>query len=316
MLLDLSAAFDTVDHDLLLRILRSEIGIRGTALSWFSSFLKGRSQRIRLGSILSETIVIKFGVPQGSVLGPVLFNIYIRSIYKLVKNCGFNIFGYADDHQVTKVFSPAKQLEILTIQILDCFDAIKKWMDHYYLTLNDTKTQIIVFGPSKVLQQVVIHGVRLTSATNIRFVPVVKNLGVQMDNRLTFEKQVTSVKKKAFHTIRNVRKIKYLLNDDQMKVIINSMVISCIDYCNSLYFGIAERLLKQLQMIQNAAAKAITGKYKFDHVGDDIHNLHWLESRSELFLKSHFLHIKLLMALLQFTYRTCLDTAIMVIFQN
>ena len=100
MLLDLSAAFDTVDHDLLLNILEKEIGLRGNVLKWFSSFLKGRSQRIRLGKTTSESITICFGVPQGSVLGPVLFNLYIRSIYKCVQRLDFSIFGYADDHQI------------------------------------------------------------------------------------------------------------------------------------------------------------------------------------------------------------------------
>ncbi|KAL5260539.1 hypothetical protein ACHWQZ_G010621, partial [Mnemiopsis leidyi] len=99
MMLDLSAAFDTVDHDLLLNILMKEIGLRGTVLKWFESFLKGRSQRIRLGSTVSDEIIIKFGVPQGSVLGPVLFNLYIRSIYRYVQALNFTIFGYADDHQ-------------------------------------------------------------------------------------------------------------------------------------------------------------------------------------------------------------------------
>ena len=102
MLLDLSAAFHTVGNDLLLRILEKDIGLRGKVLQWLSSFLKGRSQRIRLGKTNSECITIKFGVSQGSVLGPVLFNLYIRLIYKFVQKFGFNIFGYADDHQTLK----------------------------------------------------------------------------------------------------------------------------------------------------------------------------------------------------------------------
>ena len=154
MMLDLSAAFDTVDHDLLLHILMKEIGLRGTVLKWFESFLKGRSQRIRLGSIVSDEIIIKFGVPQGSVLGPILFNLYIRSIYRFVQALNFNIFGYADDHQILKQFKPVNQGVTLLSQLKDCFKEVKLWMRKYYLAMNDSKTQIIVFGPTSVLNEI------------------------------------------------------------------------------------------------------------------------------------------------------------------
>ena len=101
MLLDLSAAFDTVDHNKLLNILYKEIGIDGTALKWFQSFLIGCCQKVKVGGAESCEIIIKFGVPQGSVLGPVLFNLYIRSLYATVRKMqNFNIQGYADDHQI------------------------------------------------------------------------------------------------------------------------------------------------------------------------------------------------------------------------
>ena len=143
MMLDLSAAFDTVDHDLLLNILMREIGLRGTVLKWFESFLKGCSQRIRLGSTVSDEIVIKFGVPQGSVLGPVLFNLYIRSIYRFVQGLNFTVFGYADDHQILKKFKPINQGVTLLSQLKECFTGVKAWMRRYYLAMNDSKTQRI-----------------------------------------------------------------------------------------------------------------------------------------------------------------------------
>ena len=285
MLLDLSAAFDTVDHDLLLNIRENEIGLRGNVLKWFSSFLKGRSQRIRLGKTTSESITICFGVPQGSVLGPVLFNLYIRSIYKCVQRLDFSIFGYADDHQILKSFKAEGQVNVITHELTRCFSLIKAWMNRFYLQLNDSKTQIIVCGSSRVLSEIQMQGVHLTMGTTVRFASCVKNLGVQMDNHLTFEHQIVKLKQNCFRTLRNICKIRFLLTRSQLKTIVNSLVVSCLDYCNSLYFGIAERLLNQLQLIQNAAAKAVTGKYKYDHLGEDLNDLHWLQIKKRVLFK-------------------------------
>ena len=285
MLLDLSAAFDTVDHNLLLRILKLEIGIRGTALAWFTSFLKDRSQRVRLGRTTSESITICFGVPQGSVLGPVLFNLYLRSIYRVVQSLDFKIFGYADDHQIMKSFSASQQVLVLTQQLKNCFYIIEKWMAQFFLQLNQSKTKLIILGPSKVLKEIEISGVSITSCTNIMFVPTVKNLGFIIDSKLNFHEQIKSLKKKCFHTLRNLRKIRCLLSEKDMKVVVNSLVMSCLDYCNALFIGAGEQQLNQLQLVQNAASKAITGKYKYDHIGDDLLNLHWLDIRKRIIFK-------------------------------
>ena len=292
MMLDLSAAFDTVDHDLLIKILRHEIGLGGKVLQWFTSFLKGRSQRVRLGTFTSEEILIKFGVPQGSVLGPVLFNIYLRSIYKYVQKIGFQILGYADDHQIAKKFKPSSQNIVLTYELKKCFYRIKDWMNNYFLQMNDMKTQMILFGPPKVLHDIQIRGINIEPDTTIRFISSVKNLGIYLDSHLTLNKQITEVKKKCFLTIRNIRKIRFLLSPDQVKTIVNSLVISCLDYCNSLYFGISEKLLLQLQLIQNACAKAVTGKYKYDHLDDDLKTLHWLNVRKRVIFKIGLLAYK------------------------
>ena len=106
MLLDLSAAFDTVDQSKLLDTLHTEIGITDKALKWFESFLTNRTQRVKIENVYSSQDVLKYGVPQGSVLGPILFNIYIRSFYAKVQSSGFDAEGFADDHQLKRTFSP------------------------------------------------------------------------------------------------------------------------------------------------------------------------------------------------------------------
>ena len=106
-----------------------------------------------------------------------------------------------------------------------------------------------------------------------------------MDNRLSFEKHVIDLKKKCFRTLRNIQKIKFLLTTAQIKTIVNSLVISCLDYCNGLFIGASEKILHQLQLIQNSAAKTVMGKYKHDHMDDDLKRLHWLDIKKRIVFK-------------------------------
>ena len=226
------------------------------------------------------------------MLGPVLFNIYIRSIYALVKKSGFNIFGYADDHQIFRSFSHQNQLEVLTSDLQQCFTAIQSWMDTFYLQLNAGKTQIIVVAQPRILNKIKINGVVIAENVCVRFVSSVKNLGILMDSQLNFREQINDVKKRCLLTIRNIRKIRFLLNPVQLKMVVNSQVVSVLDYCNVLYLRVNENDLRQLQLVQNAAAKCITHKYKHDHMGDDLEKLHWLDIRKRIVFKALILVYK------------------------
>ena len=163
-------------------------------------------------------------------------------------------------------------------------------MSQYYLKMNDSKTQFIVLGPSKVLKDIHIHGINIDPNTTIRFVSTVKNLGILMDQHLTFEDQIVKLKKNCFKTLRHITRIKFLLTKDQLKVIVNSLVVSCLDYCNAVFFGISEKLIHHLQLIQNAAAKLVTGKYKYDHLENDLEELHWLTIKKRIVFKVALLY--------------------------
>ena len=286
MLLDLSAAFDTVDHGKLLKILHHEIGITGNALKWFRSFITGRSQLIRIGNAQSETLVMKFGVPQGSVLGPILFNLYIRSLYRTVQNLSFSIHGYADDHQVYKSFNSKNQYPVLVQEIPACFAQINKWMAAHFLQLNPGKTEMIIFGTPKVLSAISIHGSFLSNSTTcIRYSPIVKNLGIKLDSNLFLTKQVNHVKSSCYYKLRSIAKMKPFLDTKQLTMLVQATVIPSLDYCNSIYSGCNSSVLKELQNIQNRACRLIFGLRKRDSVHSYLISLHWLKIEQRIQFK-------------------------------
>ena len=141
VLLDLSAAFDTVDHNVLLSRLHSKFGISGTALEWFRSYLNGRSQRVTVQGNLSQSLNLDFGVPQGSYLGSLLFTIYASKLFDVIKVHLCTVHSYADDKQLYVSFSPnisTGQFEAFTA-IQHCVDDIRNRMtnDKQQLPLND-----------------------------------------------------------------------------------------------------------------------------------------------------------------------------------
>jgi len=148
ILLDLSAAFDTVDHDTMLRRLEHSFGIQGKGLSWFASYLSGRSQRIMINESLSKPFNLEWGVPQGSCLGPLLFTLYTSKLFETIKFHLPMIHCYADDSQVYISFSPndrAEQLAVLK-SMEDCIRDIRSWMLNNNLKLNDDKTEFLIIG--------------------------------------------------------------------------------------------------------------------------------------------------------------------------
>lgn len=285
ILLDLSAAFDTVDHEKLLKILETEIGIRGTALKWFRSFLTNRTQKIKIGDTYSDVIDLLFGVPQGSVLGPILFKIYIRSLYEYIKPTNFEIEGFADDHQLYKPFMIKMQRKALGQDINECLQHISLWMNEYFLRLNQTKTKILVIAPPTVQREIFIRGVFL-EGTCIRFVDSAKNLGVILDDILSFENQVNKVVKSSYALIKKLHQVKGYLSEDELKELGCSYILTNLDYCNSLYYGMNSHLINKLQRVQNCAARLISKKrIPAGKMDDKLMEFHWLKVKHRIIYK-------------------------------
>uniref|UniRef100_A0A671W597 Reverse transcriptase domain-containing protein n=1 Tax=Sparus aurata TaxID=8175 RepID=A0A671W597_SPAAU len=142
ILLDLSAAFDTISHTILLTHLSDYLGLTGTALSWFQSYLTNRKQFVTIGDSGSTQAPINQGVPQGSVLGPLLFTIYMLPLGQIIRKHGLNFHSYADDTQLYLCTKPSTQLPPQSL--VNCLHDLKLWMTSYLLKLNTNKTELMV----------------------------------------------------------------------------------------------------------------------------------------------------------------------------
>ena len=284
LLIDLSAAFDTVDLDLLLHILQCEFGVCGIALNWFKSFLSGRNQRVRIENTLSESLNVDFGVPQGSVLGPVLFNIYIQSLFRIIQKNGFSTSGYADDNNAYESFALNFQFELISQKLPDLMTQIRDWMNRHFLKINPDKTEIIVFLPSNSADIPTINGTFI-DGNCIRFSNVVKNLGFRLDRFLTMEPHVDAIVSHCYKLISDVARNRKLLSDSDTESLMHAIVSSRIDYCNSLFYGVRKDVIYKLQKIQNAAARLITKRRKRESVKDALIKLHWLRVEERIVFK-------------------------------
>ena len=277
---------DTVDQSKLLDILHNEIGIRGVPLQWFKSFLVGRTQKVKIGASYSSADTLDFGVAQGSILGPKLFNIYTRSFPGTIQSIAYSVEGYADGHQISKQFSPMFQVATLGKNLNQCFQEISLWMNKHFLKLNSSKTKILVIAPPSVKNDIIINGTFIDNKC-IRFVDCAKNLGVLLDSELSFNDQINKVVSSCYRTIRLLYRIKSFLNRTQLKTLVSSLVLSRLDYCNILYYGIYQPNMKKLQRVQNSAARLVYKINRFDRKPIDhlIRELHWLKINERIVFK-------------------------------
>uniref|UniRef100_A0A8C1LVL1 Reverse transcriptase domain-containing protein n=1 Tax=Cyprinus carpio TaxID=7962 RepID=A0A8C1LVL1_CYPCA len=269
ILLDLTSAFDTVDHKTILSRLEFYVGIQGTVLSWFRSYLTNRSFSVKLGNFFSSPTQLSCGVPQGSILTPILFSLYLLPLDSIFRKHGVSFHCYADD---THIYLPLKRNKDSALKSLfACLEEVKMWFSQNFLFLNESKTEVIVFGPHDNFNCSNIDLDYLSPTSSCT-----KNLGVLWDHNLKFEKQINAVISSCFFQLRLLSEVKCSLSEKTLEIAVHALITSRLDYCNSLYYGIAKHSIARLQLVQNAAAKFLKRKRKFDHVSPILKSLLWL----------------------------------------
>ena len=275
LMLDLSAAFDVIDHNILETRLEYAFGITGSALKWLLSYLRDRTQRIAVGSTHSKVFRLKCGVPQGSVLGPKLYCIFSKPNAEICRRHNMSYQCYADDTQIYLVFEPLDNWENTSKRIEDCLSDISSWMCVNMLKLNEDKTELMLFAPKHRVKD--LKNCHLTFKGNIITSPdCIKNLGIHFDKTLSMHQQVSSVSRSCFYQIRNIGRIRPYINEDACKTLVNSLVISRLDYGNAMLYGLPACVIQRLQRVQNTAARVVTRKKKHEHITPILKSLHWL----------------------------------------
>ena len=278
VLLDLSLAFDTVDHFMLLQRLEVCFGIKETALEWIRSYLTGRTQKVGVGNARSSPVTLSFGVPQGSVLEPILFTLYTCPLGSICIKHHINYHLYADYQQIYLSFKPSKagDKENCIKRLETCIAEIREWMMANMLKLTDDKTELIIFGTRQQLAKIGEVSINIGSI-QVQLVDHVRNLGYHGDRLLKNGPHINKLVSNLYLQLKNIQQIHSKLDQKSSKTMIQAIIQSRLDYCNSLLLGTPEYQLDKLQQIQNMACRIVCNLRKYDHITDSMKHLHWLK---------------------------------------
>ena len=273
VLLNLSAAFDTIDHKILLSRLSSFYCLSSTALNSIASYLLNRTQSVSIQSHSTPPSSIFTGIPQGSVLGPLLFSLYTRPVSQIFTKAMISYHLYADDTQIYISFSPHQSHDSLSL-LSSTLDEVYAWLTSNRLSVNLSKTEFLIIGNpqqrNKIQSSLIVFCGNVISPSE-------------------------SARKSSYYQIRQLRQIRSSLDISSAIILANSLVISKLDYCNSLLNGLPKSSINRLQVVQNSLARTIYPSTKrSDHISPVLHKLHWLPVSSRIEFKIATLAFKVL----------------------
>jgi hypothetical protein len=275
--MDISAAFDTVHHGLLLSRL-FEAGVRDNALSWFTSYLSQRCQVVSYKDKWSRPVTVTCGVPQGSVLGPILFNLYMASLSKFFVEKSIRHHIYADDLLIYMRITGKADIDLREFTAYQsAIDSLVDWMCQQQLAINPGKTQCLLLSNRSIhsayLPKLTISGEPLVIQTE----GDMKYLGVHIDSKLQFKKHVTQVCKSAYYQLRMIRHIRPCLDLATTKFLCNLLVLSRLDYCGTILQALQKHEQDRLQKVINLSARTIFCLARPAHISPSLKELEWLK---------------------------------------
>ena len=254
--MDLSKAFDTLNHNLIIAKLGA-YGFDEKALNYMKSYLDNRKQRVRVNSQFSSWQEIIAGVPQGSILGPLLFNIFLNDLFLFVSNS--KLSNYADDNTL---YTTGSNLNEAKEVLLNDFKVVTEWFYENYMVLNEGKCHFMCIGKNTENETLVFNDIILQNSKEEKI------LGVIIDNKLTFKSHIEELCKKASQKISALSRISNQLNDSEKKLLFNAVVKSQFNYCPLVWMFCSRTSNNMINKVHERALRII--------LNDDINNFETL----------------------------------------
>ncbi|KAK9871505.1 hypothetical protein WA026_012876 [Henosepilachna vigintioctopunctata] len=286
--LDLKRAFETIDRNRLNKKLR-EYGVEGTVLEWFRNYLQNRKQVVKCGNFVSNELENSIGIPQGTILGPMLFNMYINDLGYNLKYCGYHLF--ADD---TVLFITGCSLDIVD-KLQDDLNLLVEWLKINKLKLNASKTKIMVVEKKPLIGNVI--NVTL-DGEKIEIVSSIKYLGVMLDSRLELKEHINYVCRKISKKIGFLSRCSRFLSQWTKQTVYNTIILPHFNYASTVLYLANKSDVNRLQILQNRAMRIILGCDRYTSIQTMLTRLNWVDIASYLEINSlkfiHKIRLKLL----------------------